>query len=70
MAPGYEKHGIGSQLVVSAESYAKSNGFKKVQGDAHLNTPVVAFMLKQGYRIEAKENLYTARLEAIIGKKV
>jgi GNAT superfamily N-acetyltransferase len=70
VAPGYEKHGIGAQLVVAAESYAKCHGFRKVQGDAHLDTPVLAFMLKRGYLVEGKESLYTTSLEAIISKEV
>jgi len=70
VAPSCANRKIGTRIINAAEVYARRQGFRKVQGDAHLDNPVLEFMLKRGYRIEAKESLYTEKLEAIIGKTI
>lgn len=70
VAPSFINRKVGTKMVTAAEIYARQNGFRKIQGDAHLDNPVLGFMLKRGYRIEAKESLYTEKLEAIIGKVI
>jgi len=59
----YEHQNLGSLLVSLAELYAKENDYKRIQGDAHQENPVVSFMQKREYRIEAQESLYTAKKE-------
>lgn len=66
--PSYEQKGAGSLLESLASLYADENGFKRIQCDAHADNPVVLFMQKKGYVIEAKESLYTAKKESILVK--
>jgi len=61
---------IGSWLEFLAEFYAKHNGYKRIQCDAHPENPVVSFMESRGYRIEAHETLYTAKAEVILIKDI
>jgi len=68
--PSYEQQGIGSILESLVVLYAKENGFKKIQGDAHSQNPVIVFMKKRGYKIETRESLYTAEKEIILCKDI
>jgi len=68
--PSYEQQGIGSILESLVELYAKEKNFKRIQGDAHPENPVIVFMKKRGYRIEARENLYTVKKEIILCKDI
>lgn len=66
----FEQQGIGSLLEALTELYAKEQGYKRIQGDAHPENSVIDFMKKRGYRIEAQESLYTAKKEAILVKDI
>ncbi|MCK4386570.1 MAG: GNAT family N-acetyltransferase [Candidatus Pacebacteria bacterium] len=66
----YEQQGLGSLLEFLTELYAAENGFKRIRGDAHPENPVITFMQKRGYRIEAQESLYTAKKEIILYKDI
>lgn len=68
--PSCEQQGIGSVLEILAELYAKEKGFKRIQGDAHQENPVIKFMRKRGYRIEARESLYSAEKEVVLYKDI
>jgi len=52
------------------ELYAREQGCRRIQGDAHPENSVVDFMRKKGYRIEAHETLYTAEREMILIKDI
>ena len=60
--------GIGSMLALKAEQYAKETGFMRIQGDAHPENPIIEFLKKRGYAIEAEESLYVAQKELILCK--
>ena len=64
----FEQQGIGSLLESMTEFYARESGYKRIQGDAHQENSVVDFMKKRGYRIEARETIYTAEKEIILVK--
>ncbi len=68
--PLYEHKGAGSILEQLAKMYACDMGFKRVQGDAHADSPVIDFMLRRGYKIESEECLYTSKKEIIFIKEI
>lgn len=71
VGPEFEKMGVGSKLESLGELYAKENGFKRIQCDAHSDNPVIQFMVKRGYHIETFENLYTPTIkETILSKEI
>jgi ribosomal protein S18 acetylase RimI-like enzyme len=64
--------GVGSALETMLYSYAKSNGFNKIQVDTHQdNVDMIQFLIKHGYIIESQENLYKRnKPEIILSKKL
>lgn len=71
VAHKYENKGLGSLFCALIELYAKDKGFTRLQVDAHASSPVVDFMKKQGFNVEAKEHIYESEtLEAIIAKNL
>ncbi|MCC7552046.1 GNAT family N-acetyltransferase [Candidatus Micrarchaeota archaeon] len=68
--PVFEGKKIGSKLIKAVEQLAKEQGFKRIQGDAHSDNPVIEFMIKMGYFIDVEETLYTNKKEAILCKDI
>lgn len=64
--------GIGSALDIMVCSYAKSKGYKKIQIDTHKNNfPMIQFLIRRNYVIEAEEKLYTPnKSEVILAKQL
>ncbi|MFA5382349.1 MAG: GNAT family N-acetyltransferase, partial [Candidatus Micrarchaeia archaeon] len=44
--PVFEGNKIGTKLIQTVEEFAKEQGFKRIQGDAHSSNPVIDFMIK------------------------
>jgi len=68
--PVFEGKKIGTKLVRAVEQFAREQGFKRIQGDAHSDNPVIDFMVKMGYFIDAEETLYTNKKESILCKDI
>lgn len=68
--PLFENKKIGKKLIRTVEQFAIENGFKRIQGDAHSDNPVIQFMIKMGYQIECEETLYNTKKESILYKDI
>lgn len=68
--PSCKQYGIGTALIDLVEKYAKEKGFRRIRGDAHPGNPVIEFLRRRGYKIEAQESLYTPSLEIVLCKEV
>ena len=72
VAEPHRNLGVGSALESMLYSFAKSNGFKKIQADTHQDSlGMIQFLIKRGYSIESQETLYTLnKQEIILSKKL
>ena len=68
--PIFSRQGIGSTLEVMCLGFAKEQGFKFIQVDAHPNHPVIYFLQKRGYIIAGHEPLYSKNTEIILSKEI
>jgi len=65
----YERKNIFKKMVKEAERYARANSFKRIRGDTHESNIAITKALKNlGFKIEAKEQLYSAKKELILAK--
>lgn len=64
--------GVGSALESMLYSFAKSNGFRKIQVDTHQdNIEMIQFLTKRGYVAECQEFLYApGKPEVVLSKKL
>jgi GNAT superfamily N-acetyltransferase len=66
--PQFEQQGLWSLLEAMTELYARDQGYRRIQGDAHPENLVVDFMQKRGYKVESQATLYTAKKEIVLVK--